>query len=170
MIEPGRSGLNVNASTSVRFRPLESRMNETEGLRIRRLHRPQVITDELPENRYKGTRSVTGPSRSVLWFGSALNSRSSRTFIRHIPVSGCFQTEHVSLGSACAFLSTLWFWSFLVRYCDLNVFGPSLVNLGSAFSITDHQDRTYSRLNSKPGKVRTQQCYQTLQVQPEPSL
>ncbi|XP_028983545.1 adipocyte plasma membrane-associated protein isoform X2 [Betta splendens] len=35
-------------------------MNETEGLRIRRLHRPQVITDELPENRYKGTSTYSG--------------------------------------------------------------------------------------------------------------
>lgn len=30
-------------------------MNETEGLRFRRVHRPQVITDELPEHRRKGT-------------------------------------------------------------------------------------------------------------------
>ncbi|XP_008296534.1 adipocyte plasma membrane-associated protein-like [Stegastes partitus] len=29
-------------------------MNEAAGLRFRRLHRPTVITDELPELRYKG--------------------------------------------------------------------------------------------------------------------
>lgn len=31
-------------------------MNESAGLRFRRLHRPQVITDELPEQRRKGSR------------------------------------------------------------------------------------------------------------------
>ncbi|XP_056293270.1 adipocyte plasma membrane-associated protein isoform X2 [Pseudoliparis swirei] len=35
-------------------------MNETEGLRFRRVHRPQVITDELPENRNKGTGTYSG--------------------------------------------------------------------------------------------------------------
>lgn len=35
-------------------------MNETEGLRLRRLHRPQVITDELPEHRYKGSGTYSG--------------------------------------------------------------------------------------------------------------
>ncbi|XP_038586159.1 adipocyte plasma membrane-associated protein-like isoform X3 [Micropterus salmoides] len=35
-------------------------MNETEGLRFRRVHRPQVITDELPENRYKGSGTYSG--------------------------------------------------------------------------------------------------------------
>ncbi|KAG7215258.1 hypothetical protein INR49_022654 [Caranx melampygus] len=35
-------------------------MNETEGLRFRRLHRPQVITDELPEHRYKGSGTYSG--------------------------------------------------------------------------------------------------------------
>lgn len=34
-------------------------MNETEGLRFRRLHRPQVITDELPEHRHKGSGSYS---------------------------------------------------------------------------------------------------------------
>nr|XP_033468705.1 adipocyte plasma membrane-associated protein [Epinephelus lanceolatus] len=35
-------------------------MNETEGLRFRRVHRPQVITDELPEHRYKGSGTYSG--------------------------------------------------------------------------------------------------------------
>ncbi|XP_075902172.1 adipocyte plasma membrane-associated protein isoform X1 [Nelusetta ayraudi] len=35
-------------------------MNETEGLRFRRLHRPQVITDELPEHRHKGSGTYSG--------------------------------------------------------------------------------------------------------------
>lgn len=35
-------------------------MNETEGLRFRRVHRPQVITDELPEHRRKGTGTYSG--------------------------------------------------------------------------------------------------------------
>ncbi|KAF1375348.1 hypothetical protein PFLUV_G00218880 [Perca fluviatilis] len=35
-------------------------MNETEGLRFRRVHRPQVITDELPENRSKGSGTYSG--------------------------------------------------------------------------------------------------------------
>ncbi|KAK5854439.1 hypothetical protein PBY51_015508 [Eleginops maclovinus] len=35
-------------------------MNETEGLRFRRVHRPQVITDELPEHRLKGTGTYSG--------------------------------------------------------------------------------------------------------------
>ncbi|XP_068183122.1 adipocyte plasma membrane-associated protein [Antennarius striatus] len=35
-------------------------MNETEGLRFRRLRRPQVITDELPQNRHKGSSTYSG--------------------------------------------------------------------------------------------------------------
>ncbi|XP_047458438.1 adipocyte plasma membrane-associated protein isoform X3 [Mugil cephalus] len=35
-------------------------MNESAGLRFRRLHRPQVITDELPENRHKGGGTYSG--------------------------------------------------------------------------------------------------------------
>ncbi|XP_037320676.1 adipocyte plasma membrane-associated protein [Pungitius pungitius] len=35
-------------------------MNETEGLRFRRVHRPQVITDELPEHRNKGSGTYSG--------------------------------------------------------------------------------------------------------------
>ncbi|XP_071390527.1 adipocyte plasma membrane-associated protein [Centroberyx affinis] len=35
-------------------------MNETEGLRLRRLNRPQVITDDLHEPRYKGTSTYSG--------------------------------------------------------------------------------------------------------------
>ncbi|XP_076018808.1 adipocyte plasma membrane-associated protein [Genypterus blacodes] len=35
-------------------------MNDTEGLRFRRLHRPQVITDELPERRHKGSGTYSG--------------------------------------------------------------------------------------------------------------
>ncbi|XP_044069446.1 adipocyte plasma membrane-associated protein isoform X1 [Siniperca chuatsi] len=35
-------------------------MNESEGLRFRRVHRPQVITDELPEHRYKGSGTYSG--------------------------------------------------------------------------------------------------------------
>ncbi|KAM3863415.1 adipocyte plasma membrane-associated protein [Diretmus argenteus] len=35
-------------------------MNETEGLRFRRLHRPQVITDDLQEPQYKGTSTYSG--------------------------------------------------------------------------------------------------------------
>lgn len=35
-------------------------MNETEGLRFRRVNRPQVITDELPEHRYKGSGTYSG--------------------------------------------------------------------------------------------------------------
>ncbi|XP_006806921.1 adipocyte plasma membrane-associated protein isoform X1 [Neolamprologus brichardi] len=35
-------------------------MNESAGLRFRRLHRPQVITDELPEQRHKGSSTYSG--------------------------------------------------------------------------------------------------------------
>ncbi|XP_030603299.1 adipocyte plasma membrane-associated protein isoform X1 [Archocentrus centrarchus] len=35
-------------------------MNETAGLRFRRVHRPQVITDELPEHRHKGSSTYSG--------------------------------------------------------------------------------------------------------------
>lgn len=35
-------------------------MKEVEGLRFRRLTRPTVITDELPEQRYKGTGTYSG--------------------------------------------------------------------------------------------------------------
>ncbi|KAG7465507.1 Adipocyte plasma membrane-associated [Solea senegalensis] len=35
-------------------------MNEAEGLRFRRLHRPRVITDELPEDRRKGSGTYSG--------------------------------------------------------------------------------------------------------------
>ncbi|KAF7644410.1 hypothetical protein LDENG_00222470 [Lucifuga dentata] len=35
-------------------------MNEAEGLRFRRLRRPQVITDDLPEHRHKGTGTYSG--------------------------------------------------------------------------------------------------------------
>lgn len=35
-------------------------MNEPEGLRFRRLNRPQIITDELQEPRYKGTSTYSG--------------------------------------------------------------------------------------------------------------
>ncbi|XP_005754311.1 adipocyte plasma membrane-associated protein isoform X4 [Pundamilia nyererei] len=35
-------------------------MNESAGLRFRRLHRPQVITDELPEQRRKGSSTYSG--------------------------------------------------------------------------------------------------------------
>lgn len=35
-------------------------MNEAAGLRFRRHHRPQVITDELPENRHKGSSTYSG--------------------------------------------------------------------------------------------------------------
>ncbi|XP_028278985.1 adipocyte plasma membrane-associated protein [Parambassis ranga] len=35
-------------------------MNETAGVRFRRLHRPQVITDELPERRHKGSGTYSG--------------------------------------------------------------------------------------------------------------
>uniref|UniRef100_A0A0E9P6C8 Uncharacterized protein n=1 Tax=Anguilla anguilla TaxID=7936 RepID=A0A0E9P6C8_ANGAN len=37
-------------------------MNETDGVRFRRLNRPQVITDESPEPQYKGTRYVASAS------------------------------------------------------------------------------------------------------------
>ncbi|CAK6984216.1 adipocyte plasma membrane-associated protein, partial [Scomber scombrus] len=36
------------------------RMNDAAGLRFRRQHRPQVITDELPEHRHKGTGTYSG--------------------------------------------------------------------------------------------------------------
>uniref|UniRef100_A0A673XMT0 Adipocyte plasma membrane-associated protein n=1 Tax=Salmo trutta TaxID=8032 RepID=A0A673XMT0_SALTR len=35
-------------------------MNEPEGLRFRRLNRPQIITDELQEPQYKGTSTYSG--------------------------------------------------------------------------------------------------------------
>eukprot|EP00064_Thunnus_orientalis_P022465 superscaffoldBa00007580_g22662 len=35
-------------------------MNDAAGLRFRRQHRPQVITDELPEHRHKGTGTYSG--------------------------------------------------------------------------------------------------------------
>ncbi|KAM9727876.1 adipocyte plasma membrane-associated protein [Menidia menidia] len=35
-------------------------MNESAGLRFRRLHRPQIITDELPERRHKGSGTYSG--------------------------------------------------------------------------------------------------------------
>ncbi|KAK2824730.1 hypothetical protein Q5P01_021905 [Channa striata] len=43
-------------------------MNQSEGLRFRQLHRPRVITDELPENRYKGSSTYSGKVFRVTLF------------------------------------------------------------------------------------------------------
>ncbi|KAF3707861.1 Adipocyte plasma membrane-associated protein [Channa argus] len=43
-------------------------MNESEGLRFRQVHRPRVITDELPENRYKGSSTYSGKIFKVTLF------------------------------------------------------------------------------------------------------
>ncbi|XP_034040694.1 adipocyte plasma membrane-associated protein [Thalassophryne amazonica] len=43
-------------------------MNEAEGLRFRRQHRPTVITDEVPENRYKGPGTYSGKVFQVTLF------------------------------------------------------------------------------------------------------
>uniref|UniRef100_A0A1A8PNU7 Adipocyte plasma membrane-associated protein n=2 Tax=Nothobranchius rachovii TaxID=451742 RepID=A0A1A8PNU7_9TELE len=41
-------------------------MNDSEGIRFRRLNRPQVITEELPERRHKGSSTYSGKVFKVI--------------------------------------------------------------------------------------------------------